>query len=390
MFDANEVNELDGLIAERLARPSLVGKMKEKNKAIQSKKLLDFSSDVRKYWYVYLFLSVSSLFTGTLGIYMGIAPILDITSRTIIYQTDVMHLFLALVYFIAFIVVTEGAFVIGKWLFFTREEANLSQKITSFAMMLFSGISILGTGVAGGMVIASQISFMTSFVAIPDSAQKWVVIVIPVLITFYTALVTIYGLSSDSAASERLLNEQKRTADIEHTTRTRSIEQIAVEQLQVTELKRYMQLITEGKISAAEAQAAIRAGRTLGQEEMYQGRDIDGQYGIGNNGTARPRSDGYLAGGGKLTYPPVRPSSVKTYTLDEVLKFAGLSKNEAVSMIQQAGLTDPNMVFNELGTVGYLSDDLTRGNFKHIFQELMAGAIPAKIPSGNNGSHPKP
>jgi len=282
MFDPQELNDLDKQIADRLARPSLVGKMKAKNKSLQSNRLLDWGNELRQYWYVYMFLSVSAIFTMTLGFYMGIAPKFDAAAMTITYQTDVMHLILAGVYMLSFVTVTEGAFIIAKRLFFTREESNLAQQIASIVMMVIAGVAILGTGISGGMVVASQISFLTSFIDIPDSAQKWVVVIIPVLITIYTMLVTVYSLSSDSAASERLASEQKRAADLDNSTRTRAIEQIAVEQLQVTELKRYMQLVAEGHISAAEAQAAIRAGRTLGQEEIRQGRDIDGKGGIGN------------------------------------------------------------------------------------------------------------
>jgi hypothetical protein len=286
MFDPKELNDLDKQISDRLARPSLIGKMKAKNKSIQSTRLLDWGNELRHYWFVYVFLSVSAVFTMTLGFYMGVAPKFDAATMTLTYQTDILHLILAFVYMIAFVTVTEVAFIIAKRLFFVREEANLAQQISSIIMMVIAGASILGTGIAGGMVIASQISFLTSFISIPDAAQKWVVVAIPILITIYTILVTIYALSSDTAASERLASEQKRASELDNATRTRAIEQIANEQLQVTELKRYMQLVSEGKMTAAEAQAAIRAGRTLGQEEIRQRRDIDGIGGIGNKSLA--------------------------------------------------------------------------------------------------------
>lgn len=288
MFDSKDLNELDKQISDRISRPSLVGKMKAKNKAVQSTRLLDWSNELRHYWYVYVFLCVSAIFTMTLGFYMGIAPKFDPATMTITYQTDALHLFLALVYMVSFVAVTEVAFIIGKWLFFTREEANTVQQLSTLFMMVIAGVSILGTGIAGGMVIASQISFLTSFVAIPDSAQRWVVVAIPVLITTYTVLVTVYSLASDSAASERLSREQKRSSDLDNETRTRAIEQIVAEKLQVAELNRYMELIGEGLISAADAKAAIRAGRSVGQEEIRQGRDIDGRHGVGNG--ERPAS----------------------------------------------------------------------------------------------------
>lgn len=95
-------------------------------------------------------------------------------------------------------------------------------------------------------------------------------------------MVSIYHLSSESAASERITREQLREQELDNLTRQRAIEAIASERLAEAELLRYMTMVEEGRISAADARAAIRAGRTLGQEEMRQGRDIDGGGNVGN------------------------------------------------------------------------------------------------------------
>lgn len=277
-FDKTELEDLDKQIQQHMDRPTLVKRLKkDRKKVIEGQ--LDWAAELSKYWYVYVFLSVSALFTGTLGAYMGLAPYS--TETGLYFQTDIPHLFLALVYIIAFITVTEVAFALSKRLFFTREETNNAQKFSMLVMLFVSGISIFGTGLAGGMVIASNIDFMSEFGVVPAAAQKWVVAAIPSLITIYTLLVTIYHLSSDSAASERITREQIREQELDNLTRKRAIETIAEEQLSKTELLRYMVLVEEGKISAADARAAMRAGRTLGQEETRQGRDIDGFGGVG-------------------------------------------------------------------------------------------------------------
>lgn len=274
VFDTTEIDELDREIAEHMARPTLVKKLKGQNKRKKAAEM-SWEAELSEYWYVYLFLVVSSIFTGTLGFYMGLAPYVDEAAKLLVFQTDPMHLFLAFSYTIAFITVTEGAFALGKRRYFTREERNGVQQWTMLFMMGLAGLSIVGTGIAGGMVIASNISFMTAFIHIPEAAQKWVVIVIPVLLATYTFLVTAYHLSSDAAASERITREQIRERELDHRTRQRSIEQIAEEQLQAAELQLYKKMVAEGKISAAQAKAAIRAGVTLGQLERETGRDID-------------------------------------------------------------------------------------------------------------------
>jgi hypothetical protein len=279
MFDSSKTEGLDKEIKQHMARPTLVGQLKEQNKRKKASEMT-WRAELEEYWYVYLFLGVSALFTGTLGAYMGMAPYK--TPTGLFFQTDTLHIFLALVYTLAFITNTEGAFALAKRRYFTREEKNDVQKWTMLVMMMIAGISIIGTGIAGGMVIASNISFLTEFIEVPPSAQKWVVIAIPVLLAIYTFLVTAYHLSSDAAASERITREQIRERDLDHRTRQRAIEQIAQERLQETELQLYLDMVAQGRISSAQAKAAIQAGKTLGQLEKELGRDIDGNKHVGS------------------------------------------------------------------------------------------------------------
>ena len=277
-LDTDEADELDKEISRVLSQPTLVSKMKKK--AVRKKKdSMSFAAEIEKYWFMYALLFISALFTGTLGIYMGLAPIK--TETGLYFQTDIMHLFLAFVYMVAFIATTEGAFILGKRLFFTREENNATQKLTMLAVMAFSGLAILGTGISGGLVIASNIAFLTEFVEVPEKAQRWIIVVLPALFTVYTFLVTAYHLSSDEAASERMTREKARELDLDYRTRRRSLEQIGESHLQQAELRLYMRMVTEGRLTAAQAKAAMRAGKTLGQLEKELGQDIDGNKLIG-------------------------------------------------------------------------------------------------------------
>lgn len=285
LFNPKSRKELDGMIKARLGQGSLVGEMETeeaKKNAVKDARLLQWTDEWKKYPYLYMFLVVSSLFTLTLGMFMGVAPKLDKVNNLIVYQTDAMHIFLAIVYMVAFVSITEGAFAIAKWLYHTRENANKTQENTMLGMMGIAGISIIGTGIAGGMIVASNIAFLSEFVEIPAAAQKWVIIIIPVLLAIYAFLLTAYSLSSGRAKSERMINQMQHQSTLDHLTRQRGIMQIAEEELQVTELNLYMQMVADGKLSAAQATAAIKAGRTLGQEELRTGRDIDGRNGIGN------------------------------------------------------------------------------------------------------------
>lgn len=284
-YDNSNIERIDREIKNHLARPTLVSDLKKQNtEKREAQGGLSWAAEWRKYWYVYVFLCFSALFTGTLGVYMGLAPHLVVEpdgSQSLVWNTDAGHVFLAIVYFIAFVGVTEVAFAIAKWKFYTREERNDWQWWTMIAAMTVAGLSILLTGIAGGMVVASNIAFLTEFVNIPPIAQKWVVVAIPILIVLYTALFSTYALSSDQAASERLTNEMERERQLDNKTRMNAIRQMAAERLQAAEIEAFQRLVMQGLISSAEALAAIEAGRSLKQEELFLGRDLDGDGKIG-------------------------------------------------------------------------------------------------------------
>lgn len=279
MFDNRKLDDLDKEIQEHMARPTLVSKLKGKNKRKKAAEM-SWSAELSEYWYVYVFLAVSAIFTGMLGFILGTAP--EARTEGIYFHTDGLHLTVAFVYMLTFIAITEGAFGLAKRRYFVREEQNDMQKWTMLVAMFVAGVSIVGTGIAGGSVTASVLGFLTEFQDIPASAQKWIVYIIPVLLAFYAFLFSAYHLSSDAAASERITREQIRERDLDHRTRQRTIEQIAQERLQETELQLYLQMVSDGRLSAAQANAAIRAGKTLGQLEEELGKDIDGDKVVGS------------------------------------------------------------------------------------------------------------
>jgi hypothetical protein len=97
----------------------------------------------------------------------------------------------------------------------------------------------------------------------------------------YTVLFSIYALASDTAASERIMSQQERERELDNKTRMNAIRQIAAENLQAAQIEVFEKKVQEGLLSAAEALAAIEAGRSLKQEEVHLGRDLDGDGRIG-------------------------------------------------------------------------------------------------------------
>lgn len=300
-FDHADQDELDALIAQHMGRPTLVQGLRKKvhEAREQSRELgtFDFVEELREYWWLYLFLGVSAIFTGTLGIFMGLDPHRDAARSVIVYNTDFLHLFLAAVYFVAFITVTEVAVVIFKRLYFTREEYNTVQKTVSVIGMGVSFFSVMATGIAGGLVIASTISFMTEHVTVPEQAQTWVIVAIPLLIVSYAFLGTVYALSSSRAAAERLAAEQVRERTLDHLTRIKAIQQIGRERLQYRVIQQYQAAVLSGRLSLKDAEDAISAGKPLALLERERNEDLDGNGMIGSSDVPSPQED----------YSPTRP-----------------------------------------------------------------------------------
>lgn len=386
-----DLEDIDSEIEKIHTRPSLIDKVsKSKDETNEKKESSSKWAEIQEHWYIYLFLAFSAVFTATLGIYLGLSPInkTDPSGAGYVhFHTDPFHVFLSLLYAASFVLVTEGAFAIGKHLYYFREDANKTQRWLMLAMMGVAGASILFTGYSGMSVIASFIEFMTAYKDVSNLAQKWIVSAIPVLVVIYAFLLTPYVLSSEDSKNKRILREQKRKSDLDHQLRQQTINNFADELLSKEELKVYIKLVREGRITAAEASAARRAGLTLARYEKQQNRDIDGDGKIGT-----PSGADTLAPRLSLPTPPQappHPPSYRAYTLDELLAAMGLTREQAVGLINQYELWDATGAFYTLKDAGYIPDDfgsdqLASGRFRGLYSELMgykSMAIPVKAPT---------
>lgn len=284
------INDIDKIINESMNQPTLADSMQETADR-RSEARMSIFGDFRVNWPIYLVAIISGIFTATLGVFMGLSPTLITQadgSQVIHFNTDWTHIFLAMVYAVAFVGTTELQLLIGKKKYSEREEGNPSQKYSMLSVMTVAVLGMIGTGVAGGFVIASNIAFLTDFREIPHSAQIWVIVIIPILLAFYGVMYLVYALNSDHAKAVRLTRDAQRRMELDHQTRMANAQLVAQRTLQIEEIKAYWRLVNEGKITAAEANAAIKAGKTLGQLESEKGRDLDGNGNVGT--TARLRS----------------------------------------------------------------------------------------------------
>lgn len=277
IFDSSDLDGIDAQIDAELSRGTLIDRMQETSDKNEARKM-DWTNEFREYWYIYVPVIVSALFTLTLGIYLGLDPQRMTNadgSQYIYWHTDWAHVLMAIIFGIAFLVVTEFMFVVGKLRYQTREEANPTQRTTSWWVMAIAAVSVAVTGIAGFRVVASNIAMLTDFQAIPRSAQLWVSIAIPLLITIHLVLLTAYANSSAHAKAKRLARENKRKQDMDQEARMAFVEQMANRAFQVQEIKAFERAVMAGLLTATEAAAARRAGKTLQQLEKELGRDLN-------------------------------------------------------------------------------------------------------------------
>ena len=285
-------DKLQDRIKARIARPSVADALQEKNNEQSEKKspmFAEFKTDKA----TYIFMAVSGIFTAILGLILGLAPYRTVGADgtpSIYFNTDFMHWTIAIVYAVAFVTVTEAAFLVAKNKFHTREEGNLTQQWTMIVMMLFAGISIVGTGYAGGVIGASVLGFLSEFENIPAGAQGWVVKVIPVLLAVYAGLLTTYKLTSDEEREKRLTEQLERKQKREHALNRKLAELEVEEMLALAEDKAYIEAVERGALSAGEASAARKAGKALKTLEREKGQDLDGDGKIGHGTEAVPVS----------------------------------------------------------------------------------------------------
>lgn len=277
-------NGLQERIKARIAKPSVADSLSEKNKE-QAEKKSPWFAEFRTDKATYVIMGISAVFTAILGLILGLAPYrnIDEAGKSVItFNTDFMHWTIAIVYAVSFVTVTEAAFLIAKNKFHTREEGNFWQSASMFVMMLFAGISIIGTGYAGGVIGASVLGFLTEFQDIPKSAQEWVVKIIPVLLAVYAGLLTIYKLTSEEEKEKRLTDQLERKQLREHKLNRKLAELEVADMLAAAEDMAWVNAVERGALTAGDVAGARKAGKSLKQLERDRKEDLDGDGMIAN------------------------------------------------------------------------------------------------------------
>jgi len=391
-MDNADLDDIDNLILSQAGSGDLIDKMQEKNEAEAAKKV-DWMGEFKRHKFTYILLGCSAVFTVMLAVYLGLAPTLQLNQNTgnqeIHFNTDFGHIVTMLVYVLVFPGITEVAFAVARIKFKERETGNFWQAFSMFVAMAAAVISIIGTGVAGGYVVASTIGFLKKFAEIPDSVQNWIVWIIPSLLAIYAVLYTIYELSSRIDRAERFVKEQERRELLNHELRRRQIDLAGKRKTQAAAIYAYERLVLNGVLSQQQADTALSQGKSIGQLEKDLNRDLTGEGGIGNtSGLQRDGAARRLPTPQPVMKPqapshPTPPHPHK-YTLAEFLEFLAYTPQQALNLIDTY-TNDEISAWNLLQGYEMIPVDMTFGNFRALYGELHVYPTPAARPlNGQN------
>lgn len=397
-FDFADMSSIDDQLLAEMDKPGLIDRMEEDSEKREAEKQ-DWTNDVKRDPAIYVFLCISAVFTALLGIMLGLAPEKMLNpdgSSYIHFHDDWVHILITILLVIGFVGVTEYAYVIGKKKNQDREDANPEQNWASSTIMTVALISVLITGITGGIVTANVLGFLSEFEKIPPGAQIWAAIAIPLLIAVYTHLTTKYRLASRIDKSLRMTRDQDQRMDLENTTRMNRIRRMAMSKAQYAYIRRFWQAVNEGLMTPDEAQTAIDAKETIFQTEKRLGRDLTGDKKIGEQHMLTPQAPGPAL--------PNVPVSHKQYTAEEWLKFAGMRREEAFNMFQGIDFQSAGGAWNRLFMdYGMIPPGMTFTNFKEIYHNIIIedfpgkerfqgygpAGDPARVPASRNGKTPE-
>ena len=360
-----------------------------RKKEDKNQKKITFSDllvDVKRNPMILIGLGGSAFFSALMGLFIGLAPRLTETGDLVLFggkvgaAAVVMGIVFGLLYAISFPVLGEWGTYYWHRKASLRDIDNRTQAIIGYGMMILAGVFTVTTAVAASVILASLLHTFTAFNAIPDWAQKWTVLVIPISLAFHAGANIWYDHVSKYAEERREMERELQTVEIEAENRIRQARVQARESAAIAMADEYE------RISSMEAVSAGRktAVRAWNKDKVELGEDEDGD-GIPNvadkdwkqdsgNGHHRQPAMAASTPAAELQSHPAQP---RQYTLAQFLSAIDQTADSARAVLKQYGLSDANTAWSSLKQYGVLPADLTRKNFSQLYGELMTqGTFP--------------
>lgn len=210
---------------------------------------------------IFIGLIGSGFLTALAGVFIGVAPH-KVDGTITFFSSDtswavVIGLFFALLYSISFPLIGEYG------TYFWHKKAELrdpDSSIQAWIAYVMFAITLLFTGVtaiAASVILASLLGTFDVFVKIPDWAQTWTVIIIPVGFLLHSVANIFYRHFSREAEESRELERELQTAEIEASAQIKGARVEARKRMAISQAQEYARLSMSeaGEIGRARANA---------------------------------------------------------------------------------------------------------------------------------------
>lgn len=254
-----------------------IDERKQSEKNMKKIRFNDMLIDMKRNPMIAIGLGGSAFFTALAGLFIGLAPRLDENGVLSFFGgvpgwgAAAMGIFFGIVYSLSFPILGEWGTYYWHRKASLRDEKNSEQAFIGYGMMILAGAFTVTTAIAASVILASLLHTFTAFNAIPEWAQKWTVLVIPISLALHAGANIWFDHVSKYAEERREMERNLQTAEIEAENRIRQARFDAREKAAKAMADEYT------RVSSAEA---VRAGianarRAWDKDKIELGADKD-------------------------------------------------------------------------------------------------------------------
>jgi hypothetical protein len=240
----------------------------------------DLKADMKRNPMIFVGLWGSAFFTALSGLFIGLAPRLDNAGTLTLFggvegwASAVIGIFFGVLYAVTFPVIGEWGTYYWHRKASLRDEGNTTQAFIGYGMMFLAGAFTVTTAIAASVILASLLHTFTAFNAIPEWAQKWTVLIIPIALACHAGGNIWFDHVSKYSEERREMERKLQSAEIESENRVRQARMDAAERASNAMADEYVRL-SQNEARKAGIKNAERAWER-DKQELGADRDNDG------------------------------------------------------------------------------------------------------------------
>lgn len=237
----------------------------------------DFLVDVARNPMILIGLGGSAILTSLAGLFIGLAPKLDAQGTLSLFggvpgwASAAIGIFFGVLYAIVFPIIGEWGTYYWHKKASLRDVGNKWQAAIGYGMLAVAFGFTVTTAIAASVILASLLHTFSAFQAIPEWAQKWTILIIPISLALHAGANMWYDHVSKYAEERREMERGLQTVEIEAENRIRQARIDARERAAIAMAEEYENL---SKVEAIETGKEI-AKRAWKKDKSNMGGDDD-------------------------------------------------------------------------------------------------------------------